>query len=569
MKTQILREVNRMNQFIVENQGINTFLVYHFKPEDQIDTFSYGMISNNKIPGIIPTILTQINDDKCFKFNISSRISLDQFFNGIVNKASFLSIFSSITNAILASDEYMLDPTCFLLDTKNIYVNVGTREAEIICFPIIVNESQVELVQFFKNIVFQTQFDQTENADYVAKIISFLNSSNNFSLLDFKKLLDSLMAGGNGAVQGNVERQEPAQQPQPQVQPQMKPQMQSPLQPQVQPQTSQMPQMPQMQTRTDAQTAIPSQPKRPEPMPQMTSMGDNQPKPSIPSPKSGPIPPKMEMPGSSPMPIPGGGQMPGAVSDTHKGEKKKSLFGNIFGGGKSTKKEHAPKPNKKDAKGAKGAKGAKNSGIQMPGQQNGPSIPAAPTMPDASNGMQIPNPVPIVPTQAQPKPIQSMQPIPQQQPMPSPTPMRPQMEPMMSQGMPQMMYNVSSETTVLSAAPAGETTVLSADGAAGQTNSLTAYIVRQMTNEKVMLRKPVFKLGKEQSFVDYCIMNNPTISRSHANIIRKGNDYYIVDMNSKNHTYVNGMMILSGQEVKLEHGDKIALSNENFEFYLQ
>ena len=68
--------------------------------------------------------------------------------------------------------------------------------------------------------------------------------------------------------------------------------------------------------------------------------------------------------------------------------------------------------------------------------------------------------------------------------------------------------------------------------------------------------------------MDYFVSDNTAVSRSHANIINKDNDFYIVDTNSTNHTYVNGSMIQSNVETKIEHGTKIRLANEDFEFFM-
>ena len=87
-------------------------------------------------------------------------------------------------------------------------------------------------------------------------------------------------------------------------------------------------------------------------------------------------------------------------------------------------------------------------------------------------------------------------------------------------------------------------------------------------SEKININKPVFRIGKEKSYVDYFIADNTAISRSHANIIEKDGAYFVVDTNSTNHTYVNEAMIQSNVEVKLEHGSMVRLANENFEFRL-
>ena len=118
----------------------------------------------------------------------------------------------------------------------------------------------------------------------------------------------------------------------------------------------------------------------------------------------------------------------------------------------------------------------------------------------------------------------------------------------------------------------GETTVLSSEMTNGETSVLSSlqevkpYLVRKKTGQKVTIEGPVFKIGKEHNYVDYFIADNSAISRSHANIVVKGNDYFIVDTNSKNHTYVNGRMIQSNVETPLTHGSMVKLANEEFEF---
>ena len=88
-------------------------------------------------------------------------------------------------------------------------------------------------------------------------------------------------------------------------------------------------------------------------------------------------------------------------------------------------------------------------------------------------------------------------------------------------------------------------------------------------NEKIRLNKPVFRIGKEKSYVDYFIGDNSAISRSHADIVTRDGQYYVVDINSTNHTYVNGGMIQSNVEVRIDHGTKLRFANEEFEFKLR
>lgn len=91
-------------------------------------------------------------------------------------------------------------------------------------------------------------------------------------------------------------------------------------------------------------------------------------------------------------------------------------------------------------------------------------------------------------------------------------------------------------------------------------------LIRKLTNEAIVINKPVFRLGKEKSYVDYFVSNNNAVSRSHADIITRGQKYFIKDLNSKNKTYLNNQPIPAHCEVELNDGDLIRLGNEEFVF---
>ena len=150
-----------------------------------------------------------------------------------------------------------------------------------------------------------------------------------------------------------------------------------------------------------------------------------------------------------------------------------------------------------------------------------------------------------------------------EQPVVQPQPTAMQVPPMQTQ--PQQP--VMSETTVLVSPMIGETTVLVNGQLPGQ-NQMIPFLIRRKGNEKISLNKPVFRIGKERSYADYFIGDNTAISRSHANIVSRDGEYYLVDTNSTNHTFLNGQMIQSNVETKLAHGDTIRLANEDFEFKL-
>lgn len=152
--------------------------------------------------------------------------------------------------------------------------------------------------------------------------------------------------------------------------------------------------------------------------------------------------------------------------------------------------------------------------------------------------------------------------VPDNRPRPytPPTPVQPyNRPPMPTGGAPTVPSNDGAgETSVLNDG-AGETTVLGGGAATG------FALMRKSNNERITINKPEFTIGKERRRVDYCIANNNSVSRVHAKLRVRGGACYIADLGSTNCTYVNGTKLSPNQEVALKKGDKIKISDEEFE----
>lgn len=610
-------------QFSFENQGTSTYFVYKVGKDEEIDSMSLGMLTNNKIPGLASAIFTQMDEDKYIKYNVSSKVAAKEIFTGNVNRKRLLGVLSGIVNAMISSEEYMIDMNTLMLDLNYIFSDVSTCETVIICVPVMeLKDKQTDIGAFFKNIVFSTRFDQTENCDYVAKLINYLNGTPSFSLYEFKAILDEL---NNQNVASLVQPMRPSQPSQPPVQ--LQP-MGQPAQPIRQPQPIGQPGQ---QVRQPQPIGQPVQPiRQPQPMVQPGPQV-RQPQPMVqpiiqPQPMDQPIiqpqpmaqqvrqPQPMQQPQAYMIPNEQAQQPKEKGKKTESGEKKMSMLYLMRHYSKENaqlyKEQHAkdaqsdmqmpnqpmmpgqmpnqvgqmpqqpvvPQPqdknskkaNKKENKKAKKNEQPNNQmspGFAIPGQQVSGIQPMQAQQVCAPQ-MQTP---PSVPPMQTPQPMQMQQPV-QTPPMQQVNSLQ-GMQPMASQpGMMQMQQMAPAggmanfgETTVLGGAKIGETTVL--NGAVdGATVQAKPYLIRTKYNEKILIDKTVFKLGKEKSYVDYFISDNTAVSRSHANILFKDNQYYVVDTNSTNHTFVNGEMIQSNAEKQIKSGDRIKLANEEFEF---
>lgn len=61
------------------------------------------------------------------------------------------------------------------------------------------------------------------------------------------------------------------------------------------------------------------------------------------------------------------------------------------------------------------------------------------------------------------------------------------------------------------------------------------------------------------------IISNPIMGRAHAKIVKEGEDFVIVDLNSRNGTYVGDNKLPSGGKAVLRDGEYITFGNEMFQ----
>lgn len=483
--------------FSYENQGSRSYLVYTLEDGETIDTMSLGMITNNQIAGLIPALFIQTDSVKTIKYNVSSRVPVKQVFSGRITKARLLGVFNGIADALLACEDYMIDPATLVFDLDHIFTDVSEYKTELVCVPTsgIINSAQSPL-SLLKHVMFSYTFDESENSAYVTRIINFLNSSVNFSAAEFKKMLQEIKAGANP--------------------------------PRPAPQTPAAPPT----GHPSAGTGYVSEPPMPGPSPPIGNADGSSypagsgrhPGPDVPPPKT-----------SSPQ----------DAGKTDNGEKMSLFYLLRHFDSENLAKYRAQKGDKSGGKEETGGKKGKEKGGKKGGC--GGDTPYGFHVPGDPEGHVAP-------------PIQSgggeFHPAPENPPVGSGIQSYP---PRGNIGIP--------GTYIPDEQPTGDGggTVVFPEG---ENSALRPILVRKKNNERIPIEKEVFCIGSQEGYADYCIRGNKYISRSHANIVTKDGEYFIVDTNSKNHTFVNGEMIQSNVEVKISHGTVIRLGDETFDFLL-
>ena len=556
-----------MKEFKYENQGASSFLVYQLKEEDVLDNISLNMLTSNKAKGLVSTNYMQMDTQRFIRYTITGKITANQFFARPVTKQSFMGIFKGITEAMVSAEEYMLDPACILLDLNQIYTDVSTGETECICLPVENEKEQKDQREFLKSVMFQAQFENPEEGSYVTRILNYLNSIPVFSSLDFLNLLtemeregkkdrtplapaakESLQQGvaefGNAVANSSVGGMVASFFEQ-----------------------SSLSSVGALKQENVVEEVIPDIPV-PDDIPKeerislfylLQHYNNNRAKEYMAQQKQ----------------LKARKEALKKIELAKKGGKKKSAASFNLPGGKAKTASTAPKAKKPASGGFSFQVPGKESGKDKPGEDLS-GIKSLPNAPVNSQGNFAGNPKVSAPVGA------GMN-IPKSNPSVGSGMNIPKSNPSVAKGTlqpakPSPLFSNQQEAVGNGGRNFGDTTVLHSGFRGEETSVLNytkapdtpkqPYLLRIKNGERIPITGSIFRLGKEEKFVDYVIHDNEAISRSHANIISRNGQYFLQDNNSTNHSFLNGQQCVSNVELPLQDKASIRLGNEEFQFLL-
>ena len=466
---------------------------------------------------------------------------------------------------------------CYLVrDLNYIYVDPESKAVKCIMVPVKQDPlGQSDIPDFFRNIVSHMRFDEADKDDYVARILTLINTDH-YSNMKLKGLVDAEMEKlGLFYTRDEGLKKEADTTAAPEVQnqnvkvnrvgvmnnmrPQGMPAMGQPVPPMGRQPMGQP--VPPMGRQPMGQPVPPmgGQPMMGQPVPPMGRQPMGQPVPPMGGqPMGQPVPPM----GGQPMgqPVPPMGQMPkpempkpqAPAPEAPKPEMPKPEMPKPQAPAPEAPKPEMPKP-------------------EMPKPQA--PVPEAPKPEMPKPEMPKPQaPAPEAPKPEMPKPEM---PKPQMPPMGQ----RPAMggQPMMGQPVPPMggqrppMGQPMMGQPMMGQMPRPQAPQMQNGNLMGQLGGARPipHFVRKSTGEIINITKPEFIIGKSKTKADYAIENNSAISREHCIVIQRDGVNYIKDNNSTNHTYVNGVELQPGKEVLLKHKTEVRLGDEEFTFLLR
>ena len=467
---------------------------------------------------------------------------------------------------------------CYLVrDLNYIYVDPESKAVKCIMVPVKQDPlGQSDIPDFFRNIVSHMRFDEADKDDYVARILTLINTDH-YSNMKLKGLVDAEMEKlGLFYTRDEGLKKEADTTAAPEVQNQNvkvnRVGVMNNMRPQGMPAMGQP--VPPMGKQPMGQPVPPmgGQPMMGQPVPPMNGQPMGQPVPPMGGqPMMGqPVPPMNGQPMGQPVPPMGGQPMGQPIPPM--GQMPKPEMPKPQAPAPEAPKPEMPKP-------------------EMPKPQA--PVPEAPKPEMPKPEMPKPQaPAPEAPKPEMPKPEmpkpQAPAPEAPKPEMPKPEMPKPQMppmgqrpamggQPMMGQPVPPMggqrppMGQPMMGQPMMGQMPRPQAPQMQNGNLMGQLGGARPipHFVRKSTGEIINITKPEFIIGKSKTKADYAIENNSAISREHCIVIQRDGVNYIKDNNSTNHTYVNGVELQPGKEVLLKHKTEVRLGDEEFTFLLR
>lgn len=191
--------IRELYEISFESDAAASSLVIKAGVENPIRQYQVEMIARNRIERVLSLDVRQKNEQHCFYYNITSKLTLARIFkSGKINRNQFIRMLSDITGAILDCRNYLLNDQCLVLEEDYIYVNPATFELSLVYIPIL--RPDIDAIKRFREFILNiitvsVDIDYGRGDNFLHRIISFAKSEM-FNASEFHSLLQKLLDEG-------------------------------------------------------------------------------------------------------------------------------------------------------------------------------------------------------------------------------------------------------------------------------------------------------------------------------------------------------------------------------------
>ena len=497
MKLELLKHSFRDNRNVME---------YQTQPGEMMEGPVLKQFKEGKIPGVLMMGAAYEDGRNYMYAYVDDKDTFAGRLEDVVTQELILTSFESIVSTLIRMDEAGINLAYAVLDTKGIYIDDEAKKARLVCMPTKNATSEVEqLPEFFRNILANAVYLNSDDGNYVAKLLTAVNRE--FEFKSFLRTLHGLMMDAGIEIVEETIEEEPVEPvvAEPVAMPVVEPIVAEPI------------------------VEAMAEPIVAEPV--VEAMAE----PVVAEPVVEPMAEPVAMPVVEPVAEPVAPATP--VMPEVPVQPVVSAAGVIV----EDEIEFEPMPEELSAKIER-----MNAETTAPVVEPVVAEPVAAPIVEPVVAEPVAMPV-VEPVVAEPVAMPVVEPVatPVAEPVVAPAP-GPVVTPSMS---PQPL--ITPEAAGLKAPKVP-----------------SPHLIRSKTGERIDLPDTDFIIGKSQIGVNYTVTDNSAVSRVHCTITRKNGAFYIRDEKSTNCTYVNGEQVLPGTEKLLLNNCKIVLGDEEFTYSL-
>ncbi len=178
--------------FRIRNFDKERFLTYDIDNEATLDEEVLDFLEEEEPKGIVPIIFEEGDEFDTFSYNVTDKIRLCELSEQEINAEMVLRVMRGLVLSLVDMSEYRVPLSYLVLHRNYIFIN-SDYEVEFICVPLEEMQEEVDINSFLRNFVASLRFESSENGDYVAKLLSYINNTAIFSLRNMVTVVEDLM----------------------------------------------------------------------------------------------------------------------------------------------------------------------------------------------------------------------------------------------------------------------------------------------------------------------------------------------------------------------------------------
>ena len=191
----------RKVSFKVRNIGSEKYLSYILNDDCEFDEELLDYLEENKIPELIDIIYEEDDENDYLTYNVTGRTTVDALLSNTVNAEKILGIVRGVASGIGNLRDLGIPASYVILHKGFTYVNPVTYDVGMLCVPVEADANiNAEFRTFVKDILTSVKYDDSEDCNYVARVLNLLNTDK-FTVRNFYSQLTELMESAGMQVE--------------------------------------------------------------------------------------------------------------------------------------------------------------------------------------------------------------------------------------------------------------------------------------------------------------------------------------------------------------------------------